>query len=110
GSRPEPVYLESNTVRLEVLEPSGADAKAITFFHATEEFERLLSGGPTSYCETRNGPACFEEVRRFTREHRDSVYVPDVVWNLASTVGKGRLGVEPKYDVAAELYRQFLQE
>ena len=97
GTRPTPVYLES------------VDSKAIASFASEADFKRLLGAGPRAYCEGRNGPACFEELKRFVDEHGKSSYAPTITWRLADAVANGRVGVEPQGDSAVSLYRQFLR-
>jgi hypothetical protein len=110
GDRPTPLYLESNRLRIEVRQPTGANAEAIATFPSEAEFKRLLRDGATAYCEGDHGPACFEQLARFVDEHRSSAYAPGITRNLADAIASGHSGVQSGYDVAVRLYKAFLKQ
>ena len=53
-------------------------------------------------------PSCFEDIRRFVREHDRSVYAPYVCSTLARSVAAELLDVTPNTDLAIGLAEEFL--
>ncbi len=104
------VSLESNKLAINVTSPSEADAAAIAFFDSEDKFKQLLRSGGWDYCKGRDGSECFNELTRFIEEHGGSAYTPGVVWHLAEAVAHGRVGVEPRYELAVGLRQRFLQQ
>ena len=106
---PLAIHLESEPIQIQIRKPVGADAQAISYFDSEDEFVRLLAAGPGRYCRGSKGPVCFEEVRRFLAQHHKSAYAPTIAINLASAVRNQHIEVEPRHDLAVDLYREFLE-
>jgi len=109
SDRGKAVVLTSNTVEIHVVTPSGKDAEAIEFL-GRDAFLLLQKDGPWGFCEGREGPGCFEELRTFLRRYSISAYAPSIVWHLGAAVEHGLVELTPKEQQAIELYRMFLGE
>jgi len=106
GKVPDPVYIESNTITIDVHEPWNMDAQFIESFATKDEFARLLREGAAVYCLPKNGPECFDAIERRLIENPTSVYTPILAKDLADAVAKGLIAVTPQQRSRAEQLTQ----
>lgn len=104
-----PIFLVADPVQIEIAEAAGRDKELTEALGSVEKLIELLRYGPGRYCAGQPGPSCFEELKSFINHYRESAYSPHLVHSLASAVDWGGLEVTPRYQVAEDLLREFLE-
>lgn len=108
GGKPRSVYLQSNTLQVEIIEPGGCDARMVEYFSSREDFLGIMHFGPENYCQNRDHSSCVEELKTAIDRSECSAYSPYILYRLASAIANELIKVNSKDAAAADLFDAFL--
>jgi hypothetical protein len=107
GNDPDPVFIRTGGIGIEVREPSARDVKALEALGGVEPYTKMIRIGVGEYCIGDGDTGCLDRIRMLRTRFGDSAYAPAVTMRYGEALAKGK--IKSDEDSAIDVFEDFIQ-